>query len=148
MPITPTNTVSATTMAANWGPGVRNNAQKWLNKYLHPKRLFNADPTTAQNTWLTKINEAAAANSYANGMSNADVNKAADNAQQFGVTNFANAGTNKAYKYQQVSQNLANAINSALQAITSIPRGSSANNDQRMLTFIQTMRSFKGKIKA
>jgi len=147
MPIQPTNTVDPNTMAANWGPGVRNNAQKWLNKYLHPKRAFNADPRSAQQTWAEKIAEAQARDAYATGLAAADLNAAADNATKFGVTNYGNAGTNKAYKYQKVATALASAINSSLSAIASIPRGSASNNDQRMLIFAATMRGFKGKIR-
>jgi len=145
--ITPTGTVSATVMAANWGPGVRNNAQKWLQKYLAPKRLFNADQAGSQAAWNTGVQAALAANSYQNGMANADVTQAANNASQYGVTNYGNAGTAKAYKYTAVAPALANAVNTSLQAIAGLPRGKGANNENRMLTFSRTMASFKGKIK-
>jgi hypothetical protein len=145
--ITPTGSVNATAMAANWGPGVRNNSQKWLQKYLAPKRLFNADPAGAQVAWNAGVQSALAANSYQNGMANADVTQAANNATQYGVTNYANSGTAKAYKFTAVAPALANAINTSLQSIAGLPRGSGANNENRMITFSRTMHGFKGKIK-
>lgn len=144
MPITPTNTVDPSTMASNWGPGVRNNSQKWLNKYLKPKRAFNATPDQSQATWAAKLQEAISANSYAAGMANADLNQAAQNATQFGQANYAAAGTNKAAKYAKKAPALASAINSVLSTLPA--RGTAADNDNRMLSFARGMRQFKGKI--
>jgi hypothetical protein len=87
-------------------------------------------------------------NSYATGMANANVAVAASNAQNFGQTNYANAGTNKAYKYQAKSASLATAITAVSQQVASMPRGKGANNNNRMLAWSQGMASYKGKITA
>lgn len=144
--ITPTNQVNAQTMAANWGKGVQANSQKWLNAYLNPRRLFNADPTGSQNSWNTGIQRALSLNSYAVGLQNADPTVAANNASQFGVNNYANSGTQKAYKYQRKSTALAAALNSVLQTVSAMPRGKGANNEARMLAMTRGMAAFKGKI--
>lgn len=147
MPITPTNAVNPATMAANWGPGVRNNAQKWLNKYLNPKRLYNANPGQAETAWEVGVQAAIADKSYMDGLAASDPNQAAANATSFGVTNYANAGTAKAAKYAARTQALAGLINSALNAISTIPKGRGANNENRMLTFTRAMAAGRGTIK-
>ena len=146
MPITPTQTVNPTTMAANWGPGVRNNSAKWLAKYLAPKRLFNADPAGWAAAWQNGINEAIAAGTPQKKFAAADPNVAAANATAFGQTNFANSGTNKAAKYAAKAPALASLINSALAQISSLPKGKGANNENRMLTFTRAMAAGKGTI--
>lgn len=144
--INPTNTVDANRMKANWGKGVQANSQKWLEKYLNPKRKFNADPTGAQNSWNTGIQRAISVNSYANGMKNADTSVAANNAQQFGVNNYTNAATQKAYKYNRKADALAAALNSVGQTVNAMPRGKGANNEARMLAQTRGMAAYKGKI--
>ena len=146
MPITPTQTVNPATMAANWGPGVRNNSAKWLAKYLAPKRLFNADPAGWASAWQQGIDAAIAAGTPQKKFAAADPNVAAQNATQFGQTNFANAGTTKAPKYAAKTAALAALINSGLNAIASLPKGKGANNENRMLTFTRTMAAGKGTI--
>jgi hypothetical protein len=144
--ITPTNQVNAQTMAANWGKGVAANSQKWLNAYLNPRRLFNADPTGAQSSWNTGIQRALTLNSYANGLKAADPNVAANNASQFGVNNYANSGTQKAYKFTNKSNSLAAALNAVGATVQSMPRGKGANNEARMLAQTRGMAAYKGKI--
>lgn len=146
--ITPTSQVNASTMAANWSKGVANNSAKWLAKYLAPKALFNANPTQSQSAWATGVQAALAANSYANGMANANVAQAANNAQQFGQTNYANSGTTKAYKYTAKSASLAAAISAVAAQVASMPKGKGANNNARMLAWSQGMAAYKGKITA
>lgn len=146
--INPTNQVDPAVMAANWGKGVQANSQKWLAKYLAPKRLFNADPTGSQNSWNTGIQRAVTLNSYANGLKAADPTVAANNAQQFGVNNYTNAGTQKAYKFQRKSAALAAALNSVAQTVNAMPRGKGANNEARMLQQTRGMAAYKGKITA
>lgn len=144
--ITPTNAVNPQTMSANWGKGVSNNAQKWLTKYLNPKILFNANPQSAQQAYAAGVQAALANNTYANNLAAADPTIAANNASQFGVTNYANAGTNKAYKYQRKTQSLANAINATLANVAQMPKGKGANNEARMLAWSRGMSAYKGKI--
>lgn len=146
--ITPTNNVNATTMASNWGKGVSANAAKWLNKYLNPKRLFNANPAQSQADWVAGVTAAQANNRYQNGLANADLTAAANNASQYGVNNYAQSGTSKAYKFAAKTNALAAAINAAVQAADATPRGPSGSqaNITRMTTFANTMHSYKGKI--
>jgi len=146
--ITPTSQVNAANMAANWSKGVANNGAKWLQKYLAPKALFNANPTAAQAAWQAGIQNAVANNSYATGMANANVQAAANNAQQFGQTNYVNAATTKAYKYTAKATSLAAAISAVSAQVASMPRGKGANNNARMLAWAQGMAAYKGKISA
>jgi hypothetical protein len=133
-------------MAANWSKGVQNNSAKWLAKYLAPKALFNANPQQSQAAWATGVQAALAANTYSTGMANANVAQAANNAQQFGMTNYANSGTTKAYKYTAKSASLAAAITAVSQQVASMPRGKGANNQARMLAWANGMSAYKGKI--
>lgn len=144
--ITPTLNTNPTTMAANWSKGVAANAQKWLNKYLNPKAAFNANPTQAQQAWITGINAAQARNAYANGMQNADLTMAANNASTFGVTNYAASGTNKAAKYSAKAPALANAINAVRATVEAMPKGGLTNGIARMTAWANGMAAYKGKI--
>jgi len=146
--ITPTNQVNPTTMAANWGKGVAANAQKWLNKYLNPKSLFNANPQQAQTAYATGVQAAIANNTYATGMANANIAQAAANASQFGVNNYAQSGTSKAYKYSAKVNALAAAENSVLATVNAMPKGKGAPNEARMLAWSRGMSAYKGKITA
>lgn len=150
MPITPTTTVDPNQMLTAWKAGLQSSAaqQKLLYKYTHPKRAFNADPQGSQNSYQTGVARAISANKYASGMAAADTNKAADNMQQFGITNWANAATAKAYKYQAVAQNLAQAINSTLTTVNAMPKGKGANAKARMNAWFDGMSSYYGKIKS
>jgi hypothetical protein len=144
--ITPTLTVDPTTMAANWGPGVQNNAMKWKAKTLKPKRLFNANATQSQATLLQKVQAAIAANRYVTAVGKVDMQAMADAIDTYGESNYSNAGLNKAKKYANKTTALAGAINASLAAVAAIPRGTDANNENRALTFMRTMRTYKGKI--
>jgi len=149
MPITPTTTVNAATMVKNWTAGLQSSAnqQKLLNKYLNPKALFNANPTQSQTAYSNGVNRAIQANKYANGMANADTNAAANNMQQYGITNWANAGSAKAYKYNAVAPALAAAITTVQSTVNAMPKGRGANNLARMNAWANGMMSYYGQIK-
>ena len=144
--ITPTSQVNAATMAANWTKGVQGNSAKWLNKYLNPKSLFNANPAQAQQAWQAGVTAALAANSYQTGLAAADPAVAAANATTYGATNYANSGTAKAYKYQRKSAALAQAISTVAAQVNSMPKGKGANNINRMVAWANGMAAYKGKI--
>src|SRR5258708_37502209 len=71
--IQPPAAINPTTMAANWGPGVINNAQKWQTKTLAPRVAFNAEPQGNQQAWSTGVQGAIAAGTYATGPANTDM---------------------------------------------------------------------------
>lgn len=144
--ITPTNQVNAATMAANWGPGVTNNAQKWQKKALNPKVLFNANPQQNQANWITGVNNAAALGTYATKLANVDLAAMANGIATYGTTNYAAAGTNKAAKYAAKTTALAAAETAVLQTVLAMPKGAGANNENRMLAWARGMRAYKGKI--
>jgi hypothetical protein len=144
--ITPTLTVDPARMAANWGPGVQNNAMKWKQKTLAPKKMFNANAAQSQATLLQKVQAALAANRYVNAMGKVDLQAMATAIDTYGEQNYSNAGINKAARYANKTTAVAGAINAALAAVAAIPRGTDANNDNRALTFSRVMRTYKGKI--
>ena len=144
--ITPTNQVNAATMAANWGPGVTNNAQKWQKKTLNPKVLFNANPQQNQANWTAGVNNAAALGTYATKIAAVDLTAMANGIATYGTSNFAAAGTNKAAKYAAKTAALAAAETAVLQQVLALPKGAGANNENRMLTWSRGMRAYKGKI--
>ncbi len=148
-PITPTLQVNPTTMINNWSGGLQNptNQQKLVNKYNNPKRLFNADPQGSQAAYSAGVTRAIQANKYATGMANADTNQASANMTQYGGANWSAAGTSKKYKYAAVAPALANAINSVMATVASMPKGRGANNQARMNAWFTGMSAFYGKIK-
>ncbi len=148
MPITPTSTVNPTTMTNNWSAGLQSpvNQQKLVAKYLAPKRLFNYDPAGQQAAFSTGVTRAIAANKYATGMANADLNAAATNMQTYGGPNWSTAGTSKKYKYAKKSANLAAAINAVMAVVDAMPKGKGPNNQARMLAWFNGMSAYYGKI--
>ena len=148
-PITPTTSVDPTVMTNNWSAGLQSptNQQKLVYKYLHPKRLFNADPAGAQVAWQQGISRALAVNKYQTGLQAADPNAAATNMTQFGGANWSQAGTSKKYKYAAVAPALASAINAVLATVASMPSGRGANNKARMNAWFDGMSAYYGKIK-
>lgn len=148
MPITPTLQVNPTTMTNNWSAALGSpvNQQKLVNKYLNPKRLFNADPQGAQVAYQAGVTRAISTNKYATNLAAADPNQAAANMQQYGGANWSTAGTSKKYKYANKATNLANAINSVLSTVAAMPKGRGANNQARMLAWFNGMSAYYGKI--
>lgn len=144
--ITPTTTVNAANMAANWTKGVAANSAKWLAKYLAPKVLFNANPTQAQANWIAGVNAAAAANSYANGLTNVNLTTVANNATNFGAANYAASGTNKAANYSAKTTNLANAISAVRSTVLAMPNSTLQDRINRMTAWATGMAAYKGQI--
>jgi hypothetical protein len=144
--ITPTNQINPTSMAANWGPGVINNAQKWQKKTLAPRALFNANPTQNQANWTTGVNRAASLGTYATKVAAVDLTAMANGIATYGTTNYAAAGTNKAAKYAAKTQALAAAETTVLATVLAMPKGTGANNEARMLAWSRGMAAYKGKI--
>jgi hypothetical protein len=133
-------------MAANWGPGVINNSNKWMNKTLAPRVLFNATPTVTAASWATGVQTAVANGSYATGLQNTDMAAMANGIATYGVAAFAAAGTQKAANYAKKTQALATAETAVRATVLAMPKGGSANNNARMLAWANGMRAYKGKI--
>jgi hypothetical protein len=148
MPITPSSGVNPTTMTNNWAAGLQSplNQQKLVTNYNNPKRLFNYDPIGQQADWQTGIQRASAANKYATGMANANLNQASANMTQYGGQNWATAGTSKKYKYAAKATNLAAAINAVSATVDAMPKGKGANNQARMIAWSNGMAAYYGKI--
>ena|SRR5579863_1970780 len=146
--IQPTNQVNPATMAANWGKGVSNNAGKWSAAALAPRRLFNADPASAQASYAIGVQAAVANGTYANGLASTDLNAMANSIATTGQAAYAQSGTTKAAKYQRKTASLAAAINNVLSQIQSMPRGKGQNNINRMVQWATLMSQYKGKITA
>ena len=146
MPITPRTGVNAASMASNWSKGVAGAAQKYIQGATNPRRLFNADPQGAQQSWVNGVNTAISQNSYATGLQNTDLNQMATNITSFGGARFAQAGTSKAAKFTAKSTALAAAIASAQQSIASMPRVTPQDRIARSQAFQTAMLAFKGKI--
>ena len=144
--ITPSTSVNPTTMAANWGPGVINNAQKWQKATLNPRRMFNADPIQNQANWAAGVARAQANGTYATKLAAVDVNAMANAIATYGTTNYAAAGSNKAAKFAAKASALAAAETQVLQALSSMPTGKGGNNEARMLAWSRGMAAYKGKI--
>ena len=144
--ITPTNTINPTTMASNWGPGVSNNAQKWMNKTLNPKVLFNQNPTQNQTNWIQGVQTAAANGTYATKLAAVNLANMATGIATYGVANYGASGTQKAAKYAAKTTALAAAETAVLQTVLAMPKGRGAPNNNRMLAWANGMAAYKGKI--
>lgn len=144
--ITPTTQVNAQTMAANWGPGVTNNAQKWQKKTLNPRAAFNANPQQNQQNWMAGVNNAAAQGTYASKIAAVDLNAMGNAIATYGTTNYAASGTQKAAKYAAKAPALAAALSAVAQTVNAMPTGKGANNEARMLAQTRGMAAYKGKI--
>jgi hypothetical protein len=144
--ITPTSTINPATMAANWTKGVTNNGQKWLNKYLNPRALFNANAAQSQLAWQAGINRAMALGTYATKLAAADPTMAANNASTFGVQNYATSGTTHAPKYAAKTAALASALSTVRAQVLSMPNATLQDRLARMAAMANGMAAYKGKI--
>jgi len=144
--ITPTTQINSATMAANWGPGVQNNAQKWQNKTLNPRALFNANPTQNQANWAAGVQRAQAAGTYASKLAAVNMANMANAISTYGTTNYGASGTQKAAKYAAKTSALATALTAVRQSVDAMPTGKGANNEARMLAWSRGMSAYKGKI--
>lgn len=144
--ITPTTQINAGNMAANWGPGVVNNAQKWQKKTLSPRALFNQNPQQNQANWAAGVARAQAQGTYAAKIAAVDLTAMANGIVTYGTTNYAAAGTNKAAKYAAKTANLASAETAVLQTVEAMPKGKGQNNINRMVAWANGMAAYKGKI--
>lgn len=142
--ITPTLTIDPTVMANNWATGVSQNAAKWLYKYLHPKALFNANPTQAQLAWQAGINAAMARSAYANGLSKASPQAAATAASTYGQTNYAASGTQKKAKYAAKTPALAAAMSTLRAQIDAMPSATVQDRIARSVAWQNGMAALKG----
>ena len=142
--ITPTLTIDPTVMANNWATGVAANASKWLYKYLHPRVLFNANPTQSQLAWQNGINAAIARNAYSNGLSKASPAAAAAAATTYGQTNYAASGTQKKAKYAAKTPALASAMSALRATIENMPSATVADRIQRSVAWQNGMAALKG----
>ncbi len=142
--ITPTNTINPTTMAANWSTGVRNNASKWLQKYLNPKAAFNANAAASQLAWQNAINAAIARNAYANNLAKADLTMAGTNATNFGMANYAASGTNKAAKFAAKAPALASAMTSLRATVNAMPSASLEDRIAKSAAWARGLAALKG----
>ncbi len=144
--ITPTPNIDPTVMAANWGPGVSNNAQKWMNKTLKPSVMFNANPTANQAQWIIGVQAAAARGTYATKLAAVNLTNMANGIASYGVANYGASGTQKAAKYAAKTVALANAENAVRATVLAMPKGKGANNNNRMLAWSNGMAAYKGTI--
>jgi hypothetical protein len=144
--ITATSAINPATMAANWPTGVANNANKWMNKTLAPRQLFNADPTGSQTAWQLGVNNAIALGSYATGLQNTNMTAMANGIATYGVAAYGASGTQKAANYAAKTQALAAAETAVRATVLAMPKGGQANNNARMLAWANGMRAYKGKI--
>jgi hypothetical protein len=144
--ITATSTINPATMAANWGPGVTNNASKWKAKTLAPRVMFNANPLANQAAWSLGVNAAIAAGSYATGLSNTDMAAMATGIDTYGFAAYSASGTQKAANYAKKTAALAQAETTVLATVLAMPKGRGANNTARMLAWKSGMEAYKGKI--
>lgn len=142
--ITPTLTIDPTVMANNWATGVAANGQKWLYKYLHPKALFNANPTQSQLAWQAGITAAILRNAYANGLSKASPSAAATAASTYGVNNYAASGTQKKAKFAAKTPALASAMSTLRATIDAMPSATLQDRVARSVAWQNGMGALKG----
>lgn len=144
--ITATSAINPATMAANWGPGVINNASKWTAKTLAPRVLFNADPLATQAAWATGVTAAVSSGSYAAGLAATDMVAMANGIATYGSAAYSASGTQKAGNYAKKTQALAAAETAVRATVLAMPKGGAANNNARMIAWANGMRAYKGKI--
>lgn len=142
--ITPTLNIDPTVMANNWSTGVAQNAAKWLYKYLHPRALFNANPTGAQQAWQAGINAAIGRNAYASGLQKASPAAAAAAASTYGQTNYAASGTQKKAKYAAKTPALAAAMSTLRATIDAMPSATVQDRIARSVAWQNGMAALKG----
>lgn len=142
--ITPTLVIDPTVMTNNWATGVAANAQKWLYKYLHPKALFNANPTQAQANWQAGINAAMARSAYATGLQKASPSAAATAASSYGVANYGASGTQKKAKFAAKAPALASAMSTLRASVDAMPSATLQDRIARSVAWQNGLAALKG----
>lgn len=132
--------------SANYTTGASNKGAKWATNYLQSKVDPFAAAAAAANTWLARINEVGTA-SFVRGLNAVDKVQVAKLVSTQGPTLYASGITNKgAPNYSKSAQGLIPALQQA--AANLPPRGTSAQNDQRMLAMVAAARGMKGQFKS
>jgi len=132
--------------AANYTSGASGKGAKWATNYLQPKVNPFQAASAAANTWLANINSAGTA-AFQAGLAAVDQNQVAKLVSTQGPTLYSQGITNKgAPNYAKAASGLIPALQNA--AANLPPRGTAAQNDQRMLAMVQAARAMKGQYKA
>ena len=133
--------VSPAMAAANYKAGASAAGTKWATKYLMSKTdPFNA-ASAAADTWLANINQAGVAG-YQAGLARVNRQRVAALVSTSGPTLYSQGINNKgAANYAAAAVGLIPALQQA--AANLPPRGSAAQNDQRMLAMVQAARQLK-----
>ena len=134
--------VTPATAAANYSAAAATKGTKWATNYLQSK----VDPFTAASdaasTWLANINSAGTAG-FKEGLSRVNRANVAKLVSTNGPALYANGITNKgSVNYASASTSLIPAIQQA--AANLPPRGTAAQNDQRMTQMVAALRAMRG----
>ena len=132
--------------AANYTSGASGKGAKWATNYLQSKVNPFQAAAAAANTWLARINEVGTSGFVA-GLQAVDTAQVAKLVSTQGPTLYSQGITNKgAPNYAKAASGLIPALQNA--AANLPPRGTAAQNDQRMLAMVQAARAMKGQYKA
>lgn len=138
--------VSPQTAAANYVTGASGKGAKWATNYLNSKVDPFAAAAAAANNWLAKINESGTAG-FIRGLSAVNKTQVAKLVSTQGPTLYSQGIANKgAPNYAAAAAGLIPALQQA--AANLPPRGSDAQNDQRMLAMVAASRSMKGQFRS
>ena len=133
--------VSPAQAAANYTKNASSAGTWWATKYLMSKVDPFAAASAAAQTWLDKINQAGVSGFQA-GLARVNKANVAKLVSTQGPTLYAQGIANKgSVNYNSSIQGLLPALQQAAQNLP--PRGSDAQNDQRMLAMVAAARALK-----
>jgi len=138
--------VTPQTAAANYASGASTKGAKWATNYLSSKvDPFNA-ASAAAGTWLAQLNAVGTAGFQA-GLARVNRQQVAHLVSTAGPGLYSNGIQNKgAPRYAAAAAGLIPAIQQA--AANLPPRGTAAQNDQRMTQMVAALRAMRGQYRS
>jgi len=134
--------VTAAQAAANYTAGASAKGTKWATNYLHSKRDPFEAAAAAAATWLANINTAGTAG-FTAGLGRVNRQQIATWVSQHGSAQYSSGISNKGTpRYAAAATGLIPAIQQA--AANLPPRGSDAENENRMVLMRRAMKAMRG----
>jgi hypothetical protein len=138
--------VSPATAAANYTSGASAKGTKWATNYLHAKRDPFQAASEAASTWLANVNTAGTKGFQA-GLARVNRTQIATWVSQHGSSQYASGIANKGTpRYAAAAAELIPAIQQA--AANLPPRGTVAQNQERMIAMNNMLRAMRGQYRA
>lgn len=141
--------ITAAQATAAWQKGVQSAGTSWTNGVLRTATTFAQAAIANVNNWQQAVSSTAAANAYVKGLQNINQTAFTATVQGAGVAKYTGSATAKPQKVQAFFNaflpQLDNIVNNLNKSNPRGPRGS-AQNDTRLMAYIQQIKALRGTL--